>query len=67
MLRYYFEELRYQKVNVATQSDNEATIALHQRLGFQHEGTQRRIVFQRGRYFDLVLFGLTAEEFALKP
>ncbi len=63
VLRYYFQELRYQKVNVATQSDNAATIALHEHLGFTHEGTQRRMLFQQGRYFDLVLFGLTKEEF----
>lgn len=64
VLRYYFEELRYQKVHVATQSDNEATIALHHSLGFEHEGTQRRMVFQGGRYLDLLLFGLSAEALA---
>lgn len=63
VLRYYFQELRYQKVNVATQSDNAATIALHEHLGFTREGMQRRMVFQQGRYFDLALFGLTKEEF----
>jgi RimJ/RimL family protein N-acetyltransferase len=64
VLRYYFEELRYQKVHVATRSDNDATIALHRSLGFEHEGTQRRMVFQQGRYFDLLLFGLNAEALA---
>lgn len=64
VLRYYFGELRYQKVNVATQSDNAATLALHRGLGFAHEGTQRRMVFQEGRYLDLLLFGLTVDEFA---
>ncbi len=66
VLRYYFEELRYQKVHVATQSDNAATIALHRSLGFAHEGTQRRMVFQGGRYLDLLLFGLTVDEFAAR-
>lgn len=64
VLRFYFSELRYQKVYVATQSDNEATIALHHSLGFKHEGTQRRMVFQGGRYLDLLLFGLSAEALA---
>lgn len=63
VLRYYFEELRYQKVNVATQSDNTATISLHRQLGFAHEGTQRQMVFQQGRYLDLILLGLIKEEF----
>lgn len=67
VLRYYFEELRYQKVNVTTQSNNEPTVALHKSFGFKHEGTQRRMVFQQGRYFDLLLFGLTKEEFDRNP
>ncbi len=63
VLRYYFGELRYQKVHVGVYSDNEASIALHRSLKFEHEGTQRRMVFQRGRYLDLWLFGLTADAF----
>lgn len=63
VLRYYFGELRYQKANVDTRSDNVATIRLHEKLGFTREGLRRRMVFQQGRYFDLALFGLTQEEF----
>ncbi len=63
VLRYYFGELRYQKVHVSVQSDNDASIALHRKLGFELEGTQRRMVFQRGHYLDLLLFGLLAEDF----
>lgn len=64
VLRYYFGELRYQKVYVSAQSNNAASIALHRSLGFQHGGTQRRMVYQDGRYLDLLLFSLMAEEFA---
>ncbi len=63
VLRYYFGELRYQKAHVGVQENNAGSIALHRSLGFRHEGTQRRMVFQEGRYLDLLLFGLTADEF----
>lgn len=63
VLRYYFEELRYQKVHIGVQSDNEASIALHRKLGFRLEGTQERMIFQQGTYLDLLLFGLSAEDF----
>jgi RimJ/RimL family protein N-acetyltransferase len=63
VLRYYFRELRYQKVTVAVYSDNEASIRLHEKLGFQQEGRLRRTVFTDGRFFDELLFGLTVEEF----
>jgi RimJ/RimL family protein N-acetyltransferase len=64
VLKYYFQELRYQKASVAIHSYNEASIRLHQRLGFKREGTLRRMVFTRGQYYDLIWFGITAEESA---
>ena len=63
VLRYYFRELRYQKVTVGIYSFNEASVRLHERLGFQQEGRLRRTVYTGGRYYDELLFGLTAEEF----
>ncbi len=66
ILAYYFEEMRYQKVTVAVQSNNAASIKLHQHLGFVAEGTQRRMVYTQGTFFDLVWFGMTSEEFQEK-
>jgi RimJ/RimL family protein N-acetyltransferase len=63
VLRYYFHELRYQKCNVAVHGNNPASVALHTRLGFLLEGTQRRSVFNHGVYSDGLWFGLTREEF----
>jgi RimJ/RimL family protein N-acetyltransferase len=63
VLRYYFDELRYQKVTIMVHSDNPASIRLHQKLGYQLEGTLRRMVFTHGGYVDALWFGLTVEEF----
>ena len=63
VLRYYFAELRYQKVTVSVHSDNEPSIRLHERLGFKQEGRLRRMVYTGGRFLDELYFGLTAEEF----
>lgn len=65
VLKFYFRELGYQKATVAVHAYNEPSIRLHQQLGFQREGTLRRMVFTRGEYYDLVYFGMTAEEFDL--
>jgi RimJ/RimL family protein N-acetyltransferase len=62
VLKYYFEELRYQKVSVAVHSYNEESIALHEKLGFVREGTLRRMVYTRGEYFDVHWYGMTNEE-----
>jgi RimJ/RimL family protein N-acetyltransferase len=64
VLRYYFEELRYQKVTVVIHADNPASIRLHEKLGFQKEGTLRRMVYTRGNYIDALWYGLTREEFS---
>jgi RimJ/RimL family protein N-acetyltransferase len=63
VLRYFFEELRYQKVTVHVYAFNEASIRLHERLGFRQEGRLRRMVYTRGQHFDSIIYGLTAEEF----
>lgn len=64
--RYYFEELRYQKVSTGVYSYNEPSLRLHERLGFECEGCLRRMIFSGGCFYDRVLFGLTAEEFAAR-
>ncbi len=64
VLRYYFFERRYQKANVSIFEFNDASIALHQKLGFQPEGRLRRTVFSHGRFWDELLFGITIEEFS---
>ena len=66
LLCYYFQERRYQKVTATVYSFNEASIGLHERLGFQLEGRIRRMVYTDGDYHDQVLYGLTVEEFCEK-
>jgi RimJ/RimL family protein N-acetyltransferase len=63
ILRYYFDELRYQMANVEIHAFNEASLALHRKLGFQEEGRLRRTVYTEGKYFDQVILGITGEEF----
>jgi RimJ/RimL family protein N-acetyltransferase len=64
VLRYFFEELRYQKATITVYSFNEPSIRLHESLGFQPEGRIRRMGFTEGGFFDHLIFGMTAEEFA---
>ena len=63
LLKYGFEELRYQKANSVTTSNNEASIYMHQELGFRIEGRLRHNVYTGGEYSDEVLFGMTRDEY----
>lgn len=65
-LNYYFNELRYHKVNAAVYEFNESSIKLHQRFGMIQEGQLRKNKFTDGKYWDIVLFGMTKDEFNLK-
>ena len=63
VLRYYFEELRYQKVTASIHANNTPSAKLHEKLGFQSEGRLRRMLFTEGQFVDVFYFGMTAEEF----
>lgn len=63
VLRYYFEELRYQKANAEVYEFNEPSIRLHERIGFQLEGRLRRMIYTEGKYWDMLVYGITAEVF----
>jgi len=63
LARYFFRELRYQKLTVGVYDFNEPSIRLHERLGFQREGCLRRMGFTDGHHFDVLMYGITAEEF----
>ena len=64
LLRYMFEERRYQKCTVSVHSNNPASQQLHEALGFSLEGRLRRMQFTAGQYVDALQFGITCEEFA---
>ncbi|MCB0335647.1 MAG: GNAT family N-acetyltransferase [Bdellovibrionales bacterium] len=66
VLRYYFNELRFQKVTSHIYEFNEGSIKLHEKLGFKKEGQLRRMVYQNGEYHDKLIFGLTREEFTVR-
>ena len=63
VLKYGFWERRYQKCNSVCLHSNQASIRMHEKLGFVEEGRIRRSSFFNGTYHDDVLFGMTREEF----
>jgi RimJ/RimL family protein N-acetyltransferase len=66
LLRYYFEERRYHRAGATVYGFNEPSITLQEELGFQLEGRQREMIFTKGKRHDVLLFGITADEFWAK-
>ena len=63
VLRYYFLELRYRKAEPGVFAFNTASIGLHEKLGFVREGCRRQHGYSHGAFHDLLLFGMTIDEF----
>lgn len=66
VLRYFFQELRYRKVTVTVYSFNEASMRMHEHLGFQLEGRLRHMIYTQGQFYDELFYGMTREEFRKK-
>lgn len=63
LLRYFFMELRYQKVTVHIYAFNEASLSLHSKLGFIEEGRLRQMQFTEGKHWDEYVLGMTVDEY----
>lgn len=66
LLNFMFGERRFHKCEASVWGFNDASIALHRKLGFTEEGRLRDHEFFAGRHHDVVLFGMTATEFAAR-
>lgn len=66
LMRYYFNERRYQKCTSMVYSFNQPSIRLHESIGFVQEGRVRRMVYTMGEYHDKFYYGMTKEEFDAK-
>ncbi len=65
-LSYAFGVMGYHKVNLDFWEYNTRAQALYEKLGFVHEGRRRGNHWSRGRFWDDVLMGVTAEEWWAK-
>ncbi|SCD32566.1 Acetyltransferase (GNAT) domain-containing protein [Streptomyces sp. ScaeMP-e83] len=62
VLTYMFAEQRSHKCEVEGYAFNDASLALYRKLGFTEEGRLRQHEFFAGTYYDVVLLGITVDE-----
>lgn len=62
LLRFAFQEMNLNRVGLEVMSYNTRAIATYERLGFQHEGRQREMVFRDGVYYDILLMSILHRE-----
>lgn len=66
LLNYAFGILGYHKINLDLFEYNARAQAMYEKLGFVHEGRRRENHWSRGRFWDDILMGITAEEWWAK-
>jgi RimJ/RimL family protein N-acetyltransferase len=62
VLRYLFDQCGLHRVALSTLESNTRALPLYGKLGFVEEGRERQAIFRDGRFQDLILMGLLAEE-----
>jgi len=62
LCRFAFEEMGLHRIYLYVCSDHESGIETYRRVGFQQEGIARQQLLRKGRYHDLILMGLLADE-----
>jgi len=65
-LTYAFAVLGCHKINLDLFEYNARAQAMYEKLGFAHEGRRRENHWSRGRFWDDILMGITAEEWWAK-
>ncbi|PWW36756.1 MULTISPECIES: GNAT family N-acetyltransferase [Paenibacillus] len=63
LLKYAFFERRLNKFNDSVLEGNEPSAAMMRKLGCVQEGVRRQVIYTDGKYQDMILFGLTKDEF----
>ncbi|HZK09909.1 MAG TPA: GNAT family N-acetyltransferase [Clostridia bacterium] len=63
LLDFGFNELGAQRIWLDVYPENEIGISLYKSLGFTQEAHLRRSDYQRGKYYDQLVFGLLKEEY----
>lgn len=66
ILQHAFEDLDMHKVSCEVFANNPAPVAMHQRMGFEIEGTLRDHVHDDGQWIDVVRMSLLAEDWPPK-
>jgi UDP-4-amino-4,6-dideoxy-N-acetyl-beta-L-altrosamine N-acetyltransferase len=66
MLDYAFNEAGIEKLNCEVLETNPVVIKMHQKFGFEIEGVRRKNILKDGNRIDVILLGITKEEWKNK-
>ncbi len=62
VLRYAFETLNLNRVQLRVYEYNARAVRCYEKAGYRHEGRLRQAMFRRGRTWDVLMMSVLAEE-----
>ena len=65
--RFAFEEMGLNRLELFVHEDNAPALRCYQKCGFREEGRFRQRFFRQGRFWDMILMALLAEEYRSFP
>lgn len=63
VIKYGFETLSLNRIEIRYLTDNKASLRVAEKCGMTYEGTMREAIYVKGRYRDLGVAAITAEEY----
>jgi RimJ/RimL family protein N-acetyltransferase len=63
ILRFAFEELRLNRVQLDVYEFNPRAIRCYEKAGFKHEGTRRQALYRDGQHHDMHVMGILRAEY----
>lgn len=63
IMRYAFDELQMVRLEGAWFAENTASKGLYEKCGWREEGCKRNYIFKKGKFRDLYVTGILAEEY----
>lgn len=63
LMQFAFESMQLHRLSAEILEYNTASIALHEKCGARREGLKREAVFKKGKYHNVVCYGVFYEDF----
>lgn len=63
LMRYAFNELRLNRINVGVLEYNAASLRVCEKVGFKVEGVKRKAIYKGGKFHDLVMLGCLKSDY----